>query len=164
MIQASLFRSLILNAFLFISTVSSHHLAGGSIGRLNSITLLFTISIMIFWKKPLKTFEGPALAAILLASQLLGHIFMNSNPSESNFKMFISHILAFGLTYQFANKLDNLAQSWSEIIRHKLTPFQVLVFSTPLKSKRIYKLNYFRNSEFVASNKRERAPPNLFCA
>ena len=65
--------------------------------------------------KPLKTFEGPALAAILLASQLLGHIFMNSNPSESNFKMFISHILAFGLTYQFANKLDDFEQSQRQL-------------------------------------------------
>ena len=51
MIQSLFFRSLILNSFIFLSVIASHHLSGGGIGELSSILILFLISVLIFWKK-----------------------------------------------------------------------------------------------------------------
>jgi hypothetical protein len=122
MIQASFFRSLILNSFLFISVFASHHLAGGGVVLSSPILLLFLFSLLIFWKKPIVEFEGPGLAAVLIIFQLLGHILMEQSSEVSSIQMLLAHFTAAILTYKFAHKLDYLARHYLELLLELLLP------------------------------------------
>lgn len=122
MIQASFFRSLILNSFIFLSVIASHHLAGGDIGESSSILILFLISVLIFWKKPLVEFDGPALASVLIIFQLVGHLVMEQGTEVSSTQMLLGHSIAVVLTYRFAHYLDYLAQNYLQLLLKLLLP------------------------------------------
>ena len=123
MVQASFLRSLILNSFIFFSVFASHHLAGGGVVLSGPILLLFLLSLLIFWKKPILEFEGPVLAAVLTIFQLLGHLLMEQNPDVSSTQMMLAHVVATILTYKFAHKLDSIARHYLELLLELLRPF-----------------------------------------
>ena len=122
MIQALFFRSLILNSFIFLSVIASHHLSGGGIGELSSILILFLISVLIFWKKPLAEFDGPAFASFLTIFQLVGHLVMEQGTEVSAIHMLLGHSIAVILTYRFAHNLDYVARHYLELLLELLLP------------------------------------------
>lgn len=129
MIRAQVIRSLILSSFLFLSVITSHHLAGGEIVNISPLCLISIAAFVFFSVKFPKSLEGPKLAALLLIFQLVGHFILNTN-STSDIKMFFSHAFALYATYKFIEKIDfietGLFEFFSKIILPiKLHPIQL---------------------------------------
>ena len=160
MLSSAGFRSLILTNILFLSVTLSHHLAGGQIQNFRMLYLLLIATFLFFWKKPLKNFEGPSLAAILIIFQLLGHILMQQNTDNSNSQMVFSHTFSILLTYSFARKVDELAQKLFLLIKDVFIPKALRSFSIRDLGQRISHSQIFTfYSDFQLQSIQGRAPP-----
>jgi len=154
------FRSLILTNILFLSVTLSHHLAGGQIQEFKMLYLLLIATFLFFWKKPIKNFEGPSLAAILIIFQLLGHILMQQNTANSDSRMIFSHTFSILLTYSFAKKIDELAQHVYLLIRDIFIPRIIRLFSISYLGQRIiHNQDFSFYSNFHIQSIQVRAPP-----
>lgn len=100
------FRSLTLNLVLFLSLLISHHLGGGDYSLAAGLVPLFFLSFMLFWVRPLRTIEGPKLAAVLVIFQAIGHLSLDSENSVSTIRMSAAHLLAVFASYYLAKDLD----------------------------------------------------------
>jgi len=154
------FRSLVLTNILFLGVALSHHLAGGQIQDISMLYLLLIATFLFFWKKPLKNFEGPSLAAILIIFQLLGHILMQQNADNSDSRMFFSHTFSILLTYSFARKIDELAHHVLLLIKEVFIPkifisLWILDFAQRINNP----LFFFFYSDFHIKSTNGRAPP-----
>ena len=158
-------RSVLLSTLLFFSLAISHHLGGGAFVLTLPTILILIISAIIFWIKPIKEFEGPALASLLIAFQLIGHIFspVSSNPSE--LRMIFSHVIAVFATYALAKNFDAVVIVFENVIAYL---FGSALFSSKIFLQRI-RFNLFvelkeASKETFLEKLFGRAPPSFSSA
>jgi len=165
MLNNRLIRSLTLNIFLFLSVVIFHHLGGGSFS-INTVTIpLFILSIFYFNARPLSTFHGPGLAAILVIFQLLGHLIFQSNQTTSQFRMYLSHATAIILTYFVARYFEKISTSLELLLASAIPIIIFKKFNS--RCEQVTLLIIFQKypiSFLLNLIQRGRAPPKLRCA
>lgn len=165
MFKSAGLRSLLLNVLLFLSLVISHHLGGGSFLLTPSLFLVFALSSALFTFLPVRELEGPLLAAILVAFQLIGHMAAPISHETSAVRMLSSHTIAVVLTYFLTKYLDQVICTFDYVLGRL---FGFLLFSALailLRSSKdiIRAVSFFKFNTFVRLLQ-GRAPPARLCA
>lgn len=160
MLSSRFLRSLTLNLLLFTSVLIFHHLGGGSFS-LSPITLpLFALSIVYFNARPLKEFNGPGLAAILVVFQILGHFVFHNSSTISAARMYAAHGIAVVLTYFISRHFEKISNAIDALIESVLPKVRFGVFNPKIEQIVLWIESQNRAlATLVFSVLRGRAPP-----
>ena len=115
---------------LFLSALSAHELAGGSLIRTpNFLWQSFGVGVALFCIRNIKL-EGPTLALLILFVQSTSHFLLGGGSYQSESRMTLAHLLSGFLSY--------LAISYFEIILEFIS--SVFVALVPARSFSIFSL------------------------
>ena len=131
MLSTRLFRSLALNAIFLLSISLAHHMGGGDLQFSPTVIPLFVFSVAILTTRPPRELQGPTLALILVAFQVIGHFTSNVPPAQSTLRMSFSHIFAVVASYVLTRKSENYILNLLAFVQWAFIPrtFRSFVFS-----------------------------------
>ena len=97
-----------INSYLMvIGSLLAHGIAGGDFAGMSRLIPQAALIALLVFLGQRRFFEGPALATVIVLTQLSGHVFLGSG-SKSDLTMSVSHALAGLLTYLIISKFETL--------------------------------------------------------
>ena len=92
-------RSALTSTLLFLSMGLAHNF-GGAVPKLSDWSLfLWVATFIILIKVRLDSISNPALAALVLLFQTLGHLVITAEPAPSDVRMNTSHLFVGSITF-----------------------------------------------------------------
>lgn len=92
-------RSALTSTLLFLSMGLAHNF-GGAVPNLSGWSLIFWVAtFLILLKVRLDSISNPALAALVLLFQTLGHVVISAESAPSDIRMSAAHLLAGLITF-----------------------------------------------------------------
>jgi hypothetical protein len=153
-------RSALTATLLFLSMGLAHNF-GGAVPKLSGWSLiLWVATFIILIKVRLDSISNPALAALVLLFQTLGHVVISAESAPSDIQMSASHLFAGLITFSAikfgCHAVDVLERGLSRFLP---TPFQQILVAFRSFKLLISSIRVESSLDFSRRANQLRAPP-----